>query len=74
MASWITFFNQIGECKFKEYKNIIKLELDKDYKVQRFVKVKTIFGLPVLCHLEGYTIHLPERIVSKPDDQRSEQK
>lgn len=58
MASSITVFNQIGECTFKVFMNIRDLDINKEYKVKRFNKVKT-FGPSVLCHLKEYKVHFP---------------
>ena len=36
MASSINVFNQIEKCAFKEFKYIKDLELNKEYKIERF--------------------------------------
>ena len=35
MATPITRFNQIGECSFKEFKNVKDLDLNKEYEIVR---------------------------------------
>lgn len=42
ILSSIIVVNQVGECQFKEYKNIKELNINKEYKVERFQKVKII--------------------------------
>ena len=66
MDSSIAVLNQIGECGFKEFKNIKELELNKKYKNERFEKIK--FGPSILCHLEEYKVYLPKTFVNKLDD------
>ena len=54
MANSINVFNQIGECRFKEYLNIKELEENREHRIKRFEKVKSKFGPSILWHIEEY--------------------
>ena len=44
MANAVAVVNWITECSYKELKNIKNLELNIQYKIERFEKMETIYG------------------------------
>lgn len=60
--------NKIGDLKYKEYINIKTLEVDKEYKILKFERVKGKYGTQIVCELEEFKVSLPKRFIEKMDD------
>ncbi|KAG8293849.1 hypothetical protein J6590_108472 [Homalodisca vitripennis] len=62
--------NDIGECKFKEYKKLNELEENKKYKILNLEKMKDKFGFTIIAELEDYKVHLPNRLLNVLDEKK----
>ena len=60
--------NNVGELKFKEYKSLKDLVLNKKYKIEKFERMKDKYGWTIIVELENCKAHLPHRFVNIMDD------
>ena len=60
--------NNGGELKFKEYKSLKDLVLNKKYKIEKFERIKDKYGWTIIVELEDCKSHLPRRFVNIMDD------
>ena len=57
-----------GQCKYKEYKSLKDLELNKKFKIEKFERIKDKYGWTIIVELEKFKSHLPNRFVTVMDD------
>ena len=62
--------NDVGELRFKEYKSLKDLELNKKFKIIKLEKMKDKYGYTIIAELEEFKVHLPSRFLNVFDDKK----